>query len=51
VKTAIQNDEKENVIAEDEKRRMLEQLDKVTTEWNEKIDQIVKEKEEEIMKV
>ncbi len=51
VKTAIQNDEKEKVIAEDEKRRMLEQLDKVTTEWNEKIDATTKEKEDEIMKV
>ncbi|MCC6563448.1 ribosome recycling factor [Candidatus Uhrbacteria bacterium] len=51
IKTAIQNDEKEKVIAEDEKRRQLEQLDKIVAEWNGKIETITTEKEKEIMTV
>jgi len=51
IKTAIQNDEKEKVIAEDEKRRQLEQLDKVVAEWNGKVETITTEKEKEIMTV
>jgi ribosome recycling factor len=51
IKTTIQDDEKENAIAEDEKHRQLEQLDKVTAVWNEKVEKLAKEKEEEIMKI
>ncbi len=51
VKTAIQNDEKEKVIAEDEKRRELEKLDKNVAEFNAKIESITADKEKEIMTV
>ncbi len=51
IKAAIQNDEKEKVIAEDEKRRQLEQLDKVVAEWNAKIETVANDKEKEIMTV
>lgn len=51
VKTAIQKDEEDGVIAEDEKRRHLEQLDKVVAGWNDKIEAITGEKEKEIMTV
>jgi ribosome recycling factor len=51
IKTAIQNDEKAKTIAEDEKRRQLEQLDKVVGEWNGKIETITAEKEKEILTV
>lgn len=51
VKTAIQNDEKEKAISEDEKRRELEKLDKLVADWNTKIEAITSAKEEEIMTV
>lgn len=51
VKTAIQKDEEDGVIAEDEKRRHLEQLDKAVAGWNDKIEAITGEKEKEIMTV
>ena len=51
IKTAIQADEKAKTIAEDEKRRLLEQLDKVVAEWNSKIESITADKEKEIMTV
>ncbi|HVM90736.1 MAG TPA: ribosome recycling factor [Verrucomicrobiae bacterium] len=51
IKTAIQNDEKAKTIAEDEKRRQLESLDKVVGEWNGKIEAITAEKEREILTV
>lgn len=51
IKTAIQNDEKANVIAEDEKRRQLEALDKAVAEWNGKIESVTAEKEKEILTV
>ncbi len=51
IKSEIQADEKAKTIAEDEKRRQLEQLDKVVTEWNDKIEVITAEKEKEIMTV
>lgn len=51
IKTAIQADEKAKTIAEDEKRRLLEQLDKVVAEWNGKIESITADKEKEIMTV
>lgn len=51
IKTAIQKDEKDKMISEDERRRMLEQLDKVVAEWNETIERVAQEKEREIMTV
>lgn len=51
IKTVIQADEKAKTIAEDEKRRLLEQLDKVVAEWNGKIEAITADKEKEIMTV
>lgn len=51
IKTAIQGDEKAKIIAEDEKRRLLEQLDKIVAEWNGKIEAVTADKEKEIMTV
>jgi ribosome recycling factor len=51
IKTTIMDQEKNKEISEDERRRELEQLEKVVAEWNAKIDKITKEKEEEIMTV
>jgi ribosome recycling factor len=51
IKNAIQNDEKAKEISEDEKRRELEKLDKLVSEWNAKIEKITADKEEEIMTV
>jgi ribosome recycling factor len=51
VKTAITADEKAKTISEDEKRKALEQLDKVVAEWNGKIESVTKEKEQEILTV
>lgn len=51
VKTAITADEKAKQISEDEKRKALEQLDKVVAEWNGKIESVTKEKEQEILTV
>lgn len=51
IKTAIQGDEKAKTIAEDEKRRLLEQLDKIVAEWNGKIEAVTADKEKEIMTV
>jgi len=51
IKTAIQNDEKEKVISQDDKKRQLEQLDKVVAEWNGKIEAITADKEQEILTV
>jgi len=50
-KTEVTNDEKNKIISEDDRRRQLEQLDKVVAEWNAKIQKIAEEKEEEIMTV
>ncbi|MFA5185214.1 MAG: ribosome recycling factor [Patescibacteria group bacterium] len=47
----IAKDEKANVISEDEKFRQQENLDKVVKEFNEKIDKLVKDKEEEVMTI
>ena len=43
--------EKEKEISEDEKFKMLDELDKLTSEYNEKISDISSNKEEEIMTV
>lgn len=51
IKSAIQADEKEKVISQDEKTRQLEQLDKVVAEWNAKIEAITAEKEKDILTV
>ena len=50
-KERIMKAEKEKTIAEDEKFKMLEDLDKMTREWVEKIEKMGEEKEEEIMTV
>ncbi len=50
-KTAVTNDEKAKTISEDDKRRQLEQLDKVVAEWNAKIDKLTTEKEQEILTI
>lgn len=51
IKTLITNDEKAKVISEDERHRALEQLDKMVAEYNQSVERIAEEKEEEIMKV
>jgi ribosome recycling factor len=43
--------EKENMITEDERYKLLEQLDKTVGEWNEKIKKVGDEKESEIMTI
>ncbi len=42
---------KEKAITEDEEKRALEEVQKITDEFIKKVDQLVKEKEQEIMKV
>jgi len=51
VKGAVLKDEKEKLISEDERHRLLEQLDKEVATWNTKLGDMAKDKEEEIMKV
>jgi len=51
IRSAIEKQEKEKLISEDEKFRLNEQLDKITKEQNDKIGVIVKDKEEEMMTV
>ena len=51
VKTLITNDEKAKTISEDDKRRQLERLDKVITEWNAKIDAMTDEKEKDVLTI
>jgi ribosome recycling factor len=48
---AIQKLEKDKAIGEDEKFRLQEDLEKVVKEWNNKIEEIVKKKEEEVMTI
>lgn len=50
-KADIQRAEKENEIAEDQKYKLLEQLDKVAAGFNERIKNIGIEKEKEIMTI
>lgn len=51
VRSAILDDEKNKVINEDEKHRQLEALDKEVSRWNAKLDEMTKEKEDEILKI
>ena len=50
-KAEIQRAEKENEIAEDQKYKLLEQLDKVAAGFNERIKNIGAEKEKEVMTI
>jgi ribosome recycling factor len=51
IKTLIVDEEKAKTISEDERARQLEQLEKAVAEWNAKITEITKDKEEEIMTI
>ncbi len=51
IKTAIQSDEKEKIISQDERTRELEKLDKMVAELNTKIEALTVEKEKEIMTI
>jgi ribosome recycling factor len=51
IRDAIQKLEADKAIGEDERFRMTEELDKKVKEWNAKIEEIVKKKEEEIMTI
>jgi ribosome recycling factor len=51
IREEIQKQEKDKLIGEDEKFRLQEQLDKLVTEWNEKVDALAKKKEEEVMTI
>lgn len=51
IKSEITDLEKQKEISEDDKRRQLEQLEKVIAEWNAKVDKETKEKEQEIMTI
>lgn len=50
-RTEVLQAEKDNEITEDEKYRLLEQLDKVVSGWNDKIKEIGEDKEREIMTI
>ena len=47
----IAQQEKDKTIGEDERFRLQEELDKNVKEWNAKIEEIVKQKEEEVMTI
>lgn len=51
VRGIVEKEEKDKKITEDEKFRLHEQLDKVVKEYNEKIEKLVKEKEEEMLTI
>lgn len=51
VRETLAKDEKAHVISEDDKFRLQEQLDKIVKEFNEKIDKLVTEKEQEVMTI
>lgn len=51
IREQISSQEKEKTISEDEKFRLQEQLDKVITGFNERIEALVSEKEAEIMTI
>ena len=51
IKTAIMEEEKAKTISEDDRRRLLEQLDKIVAEQNQAIETIAEGKEAEILKV
>lgn len=51
VRETILKNEKDKIISEDERFRLLDILDKEVGEYNKKIDGIIKEKEEEVMTI
>jgi ribosome recycling factor len=51
VREQISSDENAKTISEDEKFRLFDQLDEMVKSFNQKIEEIVKEKEEEIMTI
>jgi ribosome recycling factor len=51
VRETILKQEKDKVIGEDERFRLLDLLDKDVSTFNKKIDDVVKEKEEEVMTI
>jgi len=51
IRSAVMEDEKDKTINEDEKHRQLEALEKEVSKWNAKIDEMTKEKEQEILTV
>ncbi len=51
IREKILKQEKEKIIGEDERFRLLENLDEVAAEFNKQIDARVKEKEEELMTI
>lgn len=51
VKTEVLKAEKDKEISEDDKYRLLEQLDKTAAGWNDKIKKIGEDKEKEIMTI
>lgn len=51
VRDAVLKSEKEKTISEDERFRLLEDLDKLTAQFNGKVDEAAKEKEEEVMTI
>ncbi len=51
IKTTIVDQEKAKEISEDDRRRQLEQLEKVIAEWNAKIVSTTEEKEKEILTI
>lgn len=51
IKTAVTNDKKAKVISEDDERRQLEQLDKLVTEWNDKLTKVAQDKEKDILTI
>ena len=51
VRDTIADEEKAKRMGEDEKFRLQEHLDKIVTDWNQKIERMAQEKEEEIMTI
>lgn len=51
VRDGILKSEKEKEIGEDERFRLMEDLDKVVADFNKKVDAIIEEKEQEVMTI
>lgn len=51
VRDSIQKQEKDKVIGEDERFRLMDLLEKEVSDFNKKIDALIKEKEEEVMTI
>ena len=51
IRDQISKDEKSKTITEDDKYSILEELDKIVSEFNKKIDVLAKEKEDDVMKI